>query len=308
MKKVLVLCVCLIGILSADWKRIAGRSDVSLPPEKNVIRSDSSGVFIRTAVFGFNEQDTTVDNKDFKRIEIPEEPIDRDTMRAGKPQIPYIRLLIAVPDSCDFDITVYESDYTLFEDYLIYPVPRIVFEEISGCYCSREVYTYDASFYGKDTLYPDKFYEIISDGYWRDQRVIEVFLYPVQFNPGQELMSFYSGLDLRIKYSGEVIENDNGLGPFEDIGREILLNYPGIDRELPPHDPPEVHYYTDLLNTDNVADYIIVTHQDFLADSTDSFWIHEFAQWRVNHNQFDVGIVIYWRLGLCTYIIIYLLE
>ncbi len=291
MKKVLVLSVCLIGILSADWKRVMGSSDAPLPPVKEVMKSDTLGVFIRTAVFGFNEKDTTVDNKDFKRIEIPEEPIDWDTTNAGKPQIPYIRLLIAVPDSCGFNITVYESDYTLFEDYLIYPVPRIVFEEDTfGCFGSREVYTYDATFYQKDTLYPGKFYEVNSDGHWRDQRVLEVFLYPVQFNPGQELMYFYTGFNLRIEYSGEVVENENGLGPFEDIGREILLNYPGIDKEPESVPEPAVHYYTKL-DTNNVADYIIVTHQDFLEDETDSLLIHEFAEWRVSHNQFDVGIV-----------------
>ena len=62
-----------------------GSSNTPLPPEKNVIRSDSSGVFIKTAVFGFIEQDTTVDNKDFKRITISEELIDWDTTNAGKP-------------------------------------------------------------------------------------------------------------------------------------------------------------------------------------------------------------------------------
>jgi hypothetical protein len=200
--------------------------------------------------------------------------------------------LIAVPDSCDFNITVYESDYTLFEDYLLYPVPRIIFEEDTfGCFGSKEVYTYDALFYGKDTLYPGKFYEVNSDGHWRDQRVLEVFLYPVQFNPGQKLMYFYTGLYLRIEYSGEVVENENGLGPFEDIGREILLNYPGIDKEPESVPEPAVHYYTVLQNPDNVADYIIVTHQDFLGDEIDSLKIHEFAEWRVSHNQFDVGIV-----------------
>jgi len=291
MRKILAVIALIAGFLGAGWVRVIGTSDSPLPPEKDVVRSDLSGVIIRTAVFGFTEEDTTVENKDFKRVEIPEEPIDRDTTKAGKPQIPYIRLLIAVPDSCEFNITVYESDYTLFEDYLIYPVPRIVFEETNGCFCSKEVYTYDTLFYEKDTLYPDKFYEEISDGYWRDQRVLEVLLYPIQFNPQQELMYFYNRLDLRIEYTGEVIENEKGLGPFEDIGREILLNYPGIDQELPSRDPPAVHYYSDLLNTDNVADYIIVTHQDFLEIEDDSLWIHRFAEWRVSHNQFDVGIV-----------------
>ncbi|MCK4249891.1 PQQ-binding-like beta-propeller repeat protein [candidate division WOR-3 bacterium] len=290
MKKVLVLSVCLIGILIADWKRVMGSSDAPLAPEKEVMKSDTLGVFIRTAVFGFNEQDTTVDNKDFKRITIPEELIDQDTVRAGKPQIPYIRLLIAVPDSCDFDITVYESDYTLFEDYLIYPIPRIVFEETSGCFYSKEVYTYDATFYQKDTLYPGKFYEVNSDGHWRDQRVLEVFLYPVQFNPGQKLMYFYTNFNLRLEYSGEVVVNENGLGPFEDIGRDILLNYSGIDWEPESVPEPAVHYYTKL-DTNNVADYIIVTHLDFITEGVAQYWIDQFAQWRVDHNQFDVGIV-----------------
>ena len=290
MKKVLVLCVCLIGFLSADWTMVIGSSAAPSPPEKHVIKSDSSGVFIKSAVFGFIEQNTTVDYKNFKRITIPEELIDWDTTNAGKPQIPFIRLLIAVPDSCEFNITVYESDYTLFEDYLIYPVPRIVFEETNGCFCSKEVYTHDATFYQKDTLYPGKFYEVNSAGHWRDQRVLEVFLYPVQFNPQQKLMYFYTGLDLRIEYSGEVVENENGLGPFEDIGRDILLNYPGIDWEPESVPEPAVHYYTKL-DTNNVADYIIVTHVDFINDGVALYWIDQFAQWRVDHNQFDVGIV-----------------
>ncbi len=290
MKKILVVIALIAGFLGAGWKRVVGPSESAIPPHKEVMKSDTSGVFIRTAVFGFNEEDTTVDNKDFKRIEIPGELIDQDTMRAGKPQIPFIRLLIAVPDSCDFNITVYESDYTLFEDYLIYPIPRIVFEETSGCFCSKEVYTYDTTFYQKDTLYPDKFYEVISDGHWRDQRVLEVFLYPVQFNPQQKLMYFYNGLDLRIEYSGEVVENENGLGPFEQIGREILLNYPGIDWEPESVPEPAVHYYTKL-DTNNVADYIIVTHLDFINDGIALYWIDQFARWRVDHNKFDVGIV-----------------
>jgi len=293
MKRVSVLTMLLIAMLAADvnWVRVIGWSDSPQVPEKKVMTSDSTGIIIRTAVFGFTEQDTTVDNKEFKRIKIPEEPIDRDTLRAGKPQIPYIRLLIAVPDSAEFEITINESEYTAFDNYLLYPIPGIVIEDTNGYFYAKEVYTYDTSFYDTDTLYPGKFYDVISDGHWRDQRVLEVFLYPVQFNPQQKLMYFYTGLNLRIEYSGEVVENENGLGPFEQMGRDILLNYPGIDRQPGSHAPPSVHYYTDLLNTENIADYIIVTHDDFLINETASYWIHEFARWRVDHNEFDVGIV-----------------
>ena len=121
--------------------------------------------------------------------------------------------------------------------------------------------------------------------------MLEVFLYPVQFNPQKKLMYFYHGIDLRVEYSGTVVENENGLGPFEGIGREILLNYPGIDLESGREDTAAVHYYTDLLDTANVADYIIVTHYDFLNNKTSSEWIQDFAEWRVEHNEFDIGIV-----------------
>jgi hypothetical protein len=277
--------------LFGDWERVIGSSEVPVPPEKDIIKSDTSGLFIRTMVFGFTREDTTVDEKNFQRIEIPEEYLDIDTTRAGKPQIPYIRLLIAVPDSCECNISIYPSDYKIFENYFLYSVPGVSYGDTNGYICYKEVFVYDTSFYEKDTIYPGEFYEIDSDGHWRDQRVLEVFLYPVQFNPQKKLMYFYHRIDLRIEYSGEVVENENGLGPFEDLGREILLNYPGIDKEPPPHDPPAVHYYTDLLDTNNVADYIIVTHGVFLDNKTTQGWIQDFAEWRVDHNQFDVGIV-----------------
>lgn len=291
MKKALLLCACVITVVSADWQRVIGPSDAPVAPKKEVIKSDTNGLFIQTEVFGFNTYDTLIDNKTFQRVDIPEEAFDNDTIRAGKPQIPYIRLLIAVPDSCGFNVSIDPEIEGHFGDYLLYPIPRIIYEDSGGCICASEVYTYDTAFYQRDTLYPDKFYEVKTAGHWRDQRVLEIVLYPVQFNPQTKEMYFYPTMNLRIEYTGSKSFNTNGLGPFEDMGREVLLNYPGIDRSVPAPPPPAVHYYTYLQNPDNVADYIIVTHEAFLFNETTARWIHDFAQWRVDHNRFDVGIV-----------------
>ncbi len=297
MKKLFILSVYFVGVMTADveWVRVIGSSDSPVCPKVEVIKSDSSSVCVRTTIFGFTSTDTTVDNKDFKHIAIHRELIpyvnsDSDTVIVGKPQIPYIRMLFALPDSAELDFTISESDYVLYEDYLVFPVPDMVFQDSGGWTFYKEVYSYDTSFYETDTLYPGTLYQVHSDGHWRDQRVVEVFLYPIQFNPKHKSMYFYHGLDLRISYSGTIVENTQGLGPFEEIGREILLNYPGIDRQPAPNPDPGVHFYYNL-DTINIADYIIVTHEDFIADSTDSFWIHEFADWRVEHNWFEVGVV-----------------
>lgn len=294
MKYIVILGLLVVSALSADWKRVVGSSESPLPPYKEIIVSDTVGVRIQIVIFGFCEQDTTVEDKDFKRVQIPEELRQEscdDTTLAGKPQFPYVKLLVAVPDSAEFELTVNHRGHTVLEDYLLYPTPRMVFEDTQGCVVSKEVYAYDTAFYQLDTLYPGRFHEVMSDGHWRDQRVLELVVYPVQYNPQREIMYFYDDLDVEIAYSGTVIENENGLGPFEGLGREILLNYPGIDRQPPPSEPPSVHYYTDLLDPNNIADYIMVTHEDILNNETASYWIHELAQWRVDHNHFDVGIV-----------------
>ncbi len=299
MKKIVTLAIFIVSILSADWVRVVGPSESPVPPEKTIIKLDTIGLILNMSVFGFTEQDTTVDNKTFKRVMISEELLQQmqcndDTMMVGKPQVPYVRMLVAVPDSATFSITVYESDYTLFEGYVIYPIPNIVFEDSAGWIRSREVFSYDGTFYQKDTLYPGIFYEVKNDGHWRDQRVLELYLYPVQYNPNQKQMYFYSHIDVRIEYGGTVVENPHGLGPFEEIGRETLLGYPLVDPDFqpPPQPSPDVHYYTDLKDTNNVADYIIVTHEVFIQEGrVTAYWIDQFVEWRAEHNRFDVGIV-----------------
>lgn len=44
MKKILILSVCILSILGAGWKRIMGSSDAPLPPDKEVMKSNTSGV------------------------------------------------------------------------------------------------------------------------------------------------------------------------------------------------------------------------------------------------------------------------
>lgn len=302
MRLVLTACMFIGLIIGAagnwgDWIEIIGSSpDSPHTPDITIFHSDSTGVTIQTMVYGYMQYDTTIDSKDFEQINIPDGYLldcRDDTTVIGKPQIPYIKLLIAVPDSATMSYDIETSSYSVLKDKLLYPIPRIEFyiDTITGAIGSREVYAYDTTFYeNTDTLCPGILYEVVGDGHWRDQRILEVHLFPLQYAPQQNIVLFYHGLDLKISYSGTVVENTKGLGPFEDIGRDILVNYPGVALQQPQNPDPSVHYYTNL-DTNNIADYIIVTHEKFLDDETISGYIDSFAQWRVDHNKFDVGIV-----------------
>jgi len=295
LKKILIFSTVIACVLSADseWVRLVGTSDVAAPPRKEVVLSATDEVQITTTVFGFTAVDTTVDGIDFKRLTIPGEPVDWDTSNIGKPQIPFVVLTVAVPDSAGMDISIEVSDHSIFEQSVLYPVPRIEFSvsDSLGWVTAEEVYVYDAAFYQKDTVYPGKLFELVNDGHWRGQRVLTLHVYPLQFNPAQQYVHLLSDLWLSIKYTGDIVENECGLGPFEGIGKRILLNYLGFVDDNGGNQSPEVHYYSDLKNSENVADYIIVTHSNFFVDDAESTKIHEFAQWRVDYNSYDVGIV-----------------
>ncbi|OGC39139.1 hypothetical protein A2Y85_08355 [candidate division WOR-3 bacterium RBG_13_43_14] len=293
MSKFVIILFVFLAVLLGDWIQMSG-NELNHEPEIHLLKSDNEGILLSINTYGFYESDTFIDNINFKRVTIPGDPVDVNQNRTGKPQTPFIRLLIAVPDSCEFTLSANVNDnYTLYEDFTLYPIPKLIFEDDNSGTNSgyREEYCYDTLFYNNDTLYPDKFYEVITIGYWRDQRVIEVHIYPFQFNPAQELYYVYNSIDIEISYSGSVVINDKGLGPFEQMGRDILLNYPGVDRDPGPHPPPSVHYYDTLSTEDNIADYIVVSHDYFLLNDFCQYWINEFAQWRVAHNGFDVGIV-----------------
>lgn len=88
MKIIIAVSIFLVSILHADWRRIIGSSDIPVPPDKKVMKSDTLGVYIRATFFGFTEEDTTIDSKDFKRVEIPGELLQHafyDTTVVGKP-------------------------------------------------------------------------------------------------------------------------------------------------------------------------------------------------------------------------------
>ena len=129
MKKIIGLTLITISLISAEWLRMCGSSPNATPPQTHVIKSDGGSVRISAVLFGYTVNDTLIDGKSFRRMVIPGEEVDINTGHAGMPQIPFIRLKIAVPDSCNFSISVKYSENDALNDILLYPVSDIVFDD-----------------------------------------------------------------------------------------------------------------------------------------------------------------------------------
>jgi hypothetical protein len=257
-----------------------GHDTVAVPPKLSVAESDSYFVAVQATIFGVTRADTTIDDTTYTILTVPEYGY---TTEVGKPMVPVVTALVAVPDSAEIDFSLAAWDYTSIEDIMLCPVP----EESTSCNCCDcfEVFTKDTTTYATDEFYPGTLAELGTVSHFRSQRVAEIKLYPIQFNPVDSLVRAYHYFRPELSLTGTPVENEVGLGPFEEIGRQCLLNYGG-DSPLVSDTTGEVRILTTLMNSQNLADYLIII--------ADSLWGHgdydSLAHWRARHNYFDVGV------------------
>jgi hypothetical protein len=281
------LALALVGVSSThagSWTTFMGHDTVAVPPKLSVAEADSYFIAVQADIYGVTRADTTVDDTTYTILTVPEYGY---TTEIGKPMVPVVTALVAVPDSVEIDFSLAAYDFTTIEDILIYPVPAesIPPDTCDTCYCF-EVFTKDSATYATDAFYPGTLAELGTVSHFRSQRVAEIKMYPIQFNPVDSVVKTYHYFRPELTLTGDPVENEVGLGPFEEIGRRCLLNYKG-DSSFVSDTTGEVRILRTLMSSQNLADYLIII--------ADSLWGHgerdSLAYWRKRHNYFDVGVV-----------------
>lgn len=237
----------------------------------NILSHDNSSTKIHINLTGIN-----VDKKDgFDILTINGGQLF--TGNTGKPQIPYFRRKIAIPDRGDVSIEIVNmKTMTLTDAYRIIPAQLPLFD-MPGI--SNE-FVYDNEFYSTNTSYPATIAEVKDIGNVRSFRYAELYIYPVQYNP--------STGELQVIYDFDVIITYEGAGPNE-INRTI----PVSDRWKPIYElmfdnweyvknsKPEINqlkYETKAFNENTYfdeGDYLILVVSDEMA-----YKIRELAAWK----------------------------
>ncbi|NIA12386.1 MAG: hypothetical protein GWP10_22385, partial [Nitrospiraceae bacterium] len=298
-----IVVIMTTQLFSQSWVPFLRQN--KMPPEVTLLQSDNNTVCFTVKVYGMLATNKRISEKNYQLLSIPNSEV---MTTAGKPALPVITKLIAVPDCDDVNITVTPSNKIQFSNYSVIPAPRYEKQDWpDGSHSLIPIYEEDASIYASDVEFPGKYGEIIGTGYVRAQKVVGVTLYPIQFSPVQKALTVFTDFQISLSFSSPTSPVNKELGIFRNMMHHVAINYElsGISastREIYPINANKlgkgsmatgsVNRVTNLnLLTDHTnpmpVDYLIVTHSS-LFNSTH---LTSLANHRANHNGYDVVIV-----------------
>lgn len=276
-------------------------------PSLLIQNSNNGLVSFSLQIKGMTSIDFLKDGQKYQRLNIPKTNRLRIT---GKPELPMITQLIAVPDCDDVTISVIPSNEIDFPDYYIHPAPtlrNIDNFDGNGNHETKEVFIRDESVYSTDSFFPNKYGEIIETGYIRSQKVVRVALYPIQFNPIRKHIKAVTNFKVDLTFINPTSPVNKELGIFRNMMHNISINYEpsGLSASIQDIDssvtniPQKANRVTSgsVNRVTNLSlligpsampcDYLIITHSSLF----NSVSLTALANQRMTRNGFDVIIV-----------------
>lgn len=203
-------------ISSILWIGLGGNSTAfASGPDDDLIliRSDETGLVVELIIPSYRVVEEGKGKSAFDKIEV----MDYGSLRkTGSPEVPMRGTLIAIPENGDVSLTVTAGEYE-----------------------TRRLRMRPAS--GEDIFYPGTLAVRGFTGYMRDQRVMQILFYPVQYNPVTGEARIYKKISVAVDFGGsaqilkKAVRKDMGTsssatnsGAYEKLLKGLLLNYSAV--------------------------------------------------------------------------------
>lgn len=197
-------------------------------PEVELISSTDQKVEISIVVHSMVVEDTIVNGTTYQKISLPEYE-HSTTPEIGKPELPAIRKLVAIPPQSGVGLDIISGNDTILSGYTVYPhqPPKTDSGPIPP-------FTIDTAFYATNVFYPENLGEIGTPGIMRDLRVINVTTYPMVFNPVTGELKVYRNLTVTLNFIGTDSRNILPEIPTEieadlaPLYKSLIINYEAL--------------------------------------------------------------------------------
>jgi gingipain R len=225
MAAVLSVFVTLRASAEATWIAIDGSSPPG-QPTATIISSDETATVIEFTIPGFYTEDITEGAETYQQLSFPGH---YTTLEVGKPQLPAITELVAVPGLANVSVVVSGYTETTLSGYNVYPFQTPLLEDDSPV-----AFDYDNTTYTTGAYYPGISAENSLPGIWRDIRVVRLRVYPIKHNPVTDDLNAYSTITVTLQYSGTdgpnpLAGSDNPISESHDqMYQSSILNYENV--------------------------------------------------------------------------------
>jgi len=294
MKKLMLLFAFfpfLASVSAQDY--IEFNASETTTPHYDILQSNDTIVKFDVIIPGMFE--TAIDT--FNRVNI-EGHTKMDSI--GYPEMPIVSFLVAIPECDSVNLSIALMDSVQYTGYNIYPAPELVPDTTEGgAIALVEEFTYDTSVYNTDAMFPGYVGKTINKGAIRNQHVVRVVLYPVQFNPAKDIIKAYSDFHITLTFNNPSGTVNNNVGIFNEVVGNTLINYQsnglnasancgaGLDNV------GSWKWATNFTNDAimDTCDYLLITDEYFYNEQAAKIHIDSLARHRAEFNGFDVVMV-----------------
>ncbi len=214
---IVVICAVTLGFAAPNWVSINGPIH---QPEVTVLKATESETILECNIAGFYSDDVFANGETFQDLSFPGY---YTTLEIGKPQLPVITEIVAIPAGAKVRVDVEVFDSKVISGYNVMPYQTPVLEnQVSATFDK------DAKAYLLDDLYPAKIAEVNGQGDWRSLKVATLKVYPVQYNAVKDELVIHSNIKVTLTYSGSTDGYNTGRSipeSYDRIFSNTVINY-----------------------------------------------------------------------------------
>ncbi len=199
--------------------------------------AEKNGVSFEVQVpwWELTQERVITDNGTYSNLIIPGWPT---TSEPGAPALPYHTEVIGVPFGVEISVTAFagKSHVVKLTDEVM-PAPTQEFDWVSKPILEdsvvmpvvSQVTIANSQIYQSHSAFPGLLSEVSSDGVLREQRMVSIAVYPIQYNPQENSLTVFETLQIEVGFKGviadppSVITSDAPV--YESLFKQHLLNY-----------------------------------------------------------------------------------
>lgn len=260
-----------------QWIPLESAHITGTKPSVTLIEDTPTATTVRIDIPGFEAAILTVGGKTYRTIDLHSEC---STQEVGRPEVPYVPVILAIPDQGDISVEVVETGKAVtLHDYRL-PPARPSWKE-----GDREPdYIESEASYRSATAYPEERVAVEKPVVFRDLRIVRLAVYPVRYVASTGEVQIVPSMTIRVRYGpGPTVNGKTtprrGIAPsFAKLYRSMVLNYESmLDR----------HYGGLELG----RDVMLVITPDLFADTLRSYvrWKHQSGVYTVVKKFSEIG-------------------